>query len=765
MGKSSTFINSEEPPKINPSPVEEIKHVYISVFFDGTNNNMVQQACFKSFKIQNEVYTKRIDEVASVNEIIDANDKIQLSISSINYLILKDNISVLPNAVYKSCVADISDAINKLKANIPDSYDKSIDEIQDITTSLKSYDIYNDKTKITSKIYQLQAISTTIIDENLERLQIESKFSVDSLYEDKENGYSNIAILHSLSKTCNDTDNAIYKTLYIEGSGANDIATTKGNILYPFEKNTNGLGFGLGNTGVTALVSKAIKYIYDFLNSIKSKLDENTEYHFYVFGFSRGATCARLFSELTTRNEGKTLPREKEFGQETSKVANIYKENNNRIPFMERTFINGLNIKRGNVKVDFLGIYDTVASIGFLKQKDGWANTLSWAYRAWWWNNYHGNFHYKNAHDYGLYSPHNPRVLKTCHICAADEFRENFALVNLGKQMPQNAIEIIIPGCHSDVGGGYVTKVDMDAVLYKFVPRKFERILKSYVFRYNPNTVLYLKNKKQASMFVDLPYSADGITETLSPKTLAKLGWIDKCWETGKYDKDNSSNETHYTLRVADWPTEIKFKRYVEGGYSVIPLHMMLKVIKNCGMEWLFDNCFKENGDKQEINTAPYAIPNDADLNSLWEGVNNLKLEDLYGKRIWLIPKEEQSEKTSYSADKYRRMRLKYLHFTSSCEIHHFRMPVKKEFTPTGLKKNDGSIVEKEDLSNILDIELANFGNNCNYDNNAKICRIMYYADPPNDEGKAADSDNAVDHKNSVHYMYDFGDNVTIVGF
>lgn len=755
----SSFDNAKAPKTTEPSPILKIKDTHISVFFDGTSNNMVQQAYFKSFKTSliKEESTRIINESGDVNEIINASDKIQIYISTINYLILerKENILLSPDAVYKNCIANISDAIDSLNDNILESYQKNIEEIQNIIGLLSSYDIFNDQKKIASKINQLKTISTTIIDENLDRLQIESKFSTASLSMDKENGYSNIAILHSLSKDCEDNNETIYKTLYIEGSGANDIATTKGRTSYPFEKNTNGLGFGLGQTGVTALVSKAIKYIYDFLNSIKSKLDENTNYHFYVFGFSRGATCARLFAELATRDENETLPREKEFGQKTSKVANIYKKNNKRIPFMERTFIDGLNIKRHNVEVEFLGIYDTVASIGFLKQKDGWANSMSWAYRVWWWNNYHGNFHYKNAHDYGLYSPHNTRVKKTCHICAADEFRENFALVNLGRKIPKTAIEIIIPGCHSDVGGGYVTKVDMDAVLYKFIPRKFERFLKSYLVRYTPTNVIseiYLKNKKQASMFVDCPNSDNGKTEILSPKTLSKLGWIDKCWETGKYDKNNKLNNAHYTLRVADWPTEIKFKRYVEGGYGTIPLRIMMKSVRDCHIKWLF----------REESTL-YTIPEDSDLKSLWSRFDKMSLDpsEIEGKRRkWFIPEN------NYSGEKYKRIRLKYLHFTSSCEIHHLRMPVNDEFYPTELEKNDGTKIKQEDLRNVLDIEFANFGNNCNYDNEARICRIMYYADKPQNSGKKdVDSNNVADHKNSVHYMYEFGDDVEIVSF
>ena len=343
---SSNFVKGEAPKTEKPSPILRIKDVHISVFFDGTNNNMVQQAYYHTLKNKNYLNSNNsnTDESHSLKKQTAVYEEIEKKIKE-----KKEK-----NAELTSLLAD-----QTLNSNY--NYNISSDSIQ------KCNILYG-------KIKEL--------DEKIQFLQSQAHIDVQVMESDKEKGYSNIAILYSLLQDKESNDDEIHFNLYIEGSGANDVAFSEGETGLLDEGNINGLGFGLGKTGVTALVSKAIKYIYDYLVSVKSKLDENTNYHFYVFGFSRGATCARLFSELTTRNEGKTLPREKEFGQETSKVANIYKENNNRIPFMESTFIDGLNIKRDNVKVDFLGIYDTVASIGFLKQKDGWTNALSWAYRG-----------------------------------------------------------------------------------------------------------------------------------------------------------------------------------------------------------------------------------------------------------------------------------------------------------------------------------------------------------------------------------------------
>ncbi len=651
-----------------------IKHVHIGVFFDGTNNNMVQQAFFHTYQQtkKNPYAAQAIRTDYNYQEILklikernEKNTKLELALYEQSQ-----------NGLYNAVSFSNSKGVN----------------ISQLVSEIKE------------------------LDEIIEKKQAYTRLGLNLMNSDGERGYSNIAILHSLLNNQIDTNDAVYHNLYIEGSGATDI--TKSN-----EGNINGLGFGLGLTGVTALVSKAVKYIHLFLEGIKGKLSDNTKYHFYVFGFSRGATCARLFAELTTRDVGKKLDREYEFGQETSKVQNIYDKEKKRLPFMETDFLKTVLINRKYVTVDFLGIYDTVASIGFLKQRDGWTNALSWGYRGFWWNNYNGNFHYMNAHDYGLYSPHNKRVLKTCHICAGDEFRENFALVNLGEKIPQNAMEIIIPGCHSDVGGGYVTENSMDFVLYKFVPRKFEHFLKH-------NKILeilgypYLKSKERARLFVNDPMKEEGLTEELNPQTLAKLGWVGNEWRGLDMDTSPEDNKP-FTLRVADWTNEIKFKRYAVKGYSNIPLKMMKKCVVECGINWLFQD---------EI--VPYRTP--YDLSSLEEEMLK-RITVPSGQRMWLIPHGD------YSGEYYRKLRLKYLHFTSSCEIWHLRSHVKEE----NMRKVKEKEKEKESWYKFGEINGANFGNNCNYDNNAKICRIMYNGDEILDGN----------HTKNVHYLYESGKN------
>lgn len=274
--------------------------------------------------------------------------------------------------------------------------------------------------------------------------------------------YSNIAILYSIFDPKLENSNAKTYHIYIEGSGATDIS-------HIMQGNINGLGFGLGNTGVVALVSKAVFYVTKYIDSIKGELNNKANIHFQIYGFSRGATCARLFAFLVARKKDKDEleKREKEFGDFYAK--SLFNKKENRIPFLEDC--------QYNKTVDFLGIYDTVVSIGFLRQKDGYVNPKQVPYGFA--PNYNENWHYNNVNEYGMFSTseafnksHNNKIKSICHICAMDEYRENFALTDVGDTVGSNAIEVFIPGCHSDVGGGYYeADEEQEILLRKYTKR------------------------------------------------------------------------------------------------------------------------------------------------------------------------------------------------------------------------------------------------------------------------------------------------------
>ncbi|ACD17040.1 T6SS phospholipase effector Tle1-like catalytic domain-containing protein [Paraburkholderia phytofirmans] len=121
-----------------------------------------------------------------------------------------------------------------------------------------------------------------------------------------------------------------------------------------------------------------------------------------VFGFSRGATEARAFvRKLLSRCVDKD-------GQPCWINSNLL-----RIP----------------LRITFLGLFDTVASVGGPGLHLDWASELAIP----------------------------PEVEQCVHYVAAHEVRQAFPLdsVRVDRTYPANCEEVVYPGVHSDVGGGY----------------------------------------------------------------------------------------------------------------------------------------------------------------------------------------------------------------------------------------------------------------------------------------------------------------------
>ncbi len=134
---------------------------------------------------------------------------------------------------------------------------------------------------------------------------------------------------------------------------------------------------------------------------MRKRTQKVLEIHLSVFGFSRGATEARVFSNWFVEMCGGSLC---------------------GIP----------------VVFDFLGIFDTVASVGLANSSIVADGHMEWA----------------DAKK-GLRIP---GEIKSClHLVAAHELRRSFPLdsVQVGRTSLDKCKEIVYPGVHSDVGGGY----------------------------------------------------------------------------------------------------------------------------------------------------------------------------------------------------------------------------------------------------------------------------------------------------------------------
>ncbi|NWO55502.1 T6SS phospholipase effector Tle1-like catalytic domain-containing protein [Chromohalobacter israelensis] len=130
-----------------------------------------------------------------------------------------------------------------------------------------------------------------------------------------------------------------------------------------------------------------------------------------AFGFSRGAALSRVFANWLVR-----------LCQWDAKLTNQ----------------NGLTLAGFPVTFDFLGLFDTVASVGIanlVPVSDGHA---AWA-----------------DAEVSLAIP--PEVARCVHLVSAHENRRSFPLDSIynDHSIANNGDEIVFPGVHSDIGGGY----------------------------------------------------------------------------------------------------------------------------------------------------------------------------------------------------------------------------------------------------------------------------------------------------------------------
>lgn len=133
--------------------------------------------------------------------------------------------------------------------------------------------------------------------------------------------------------------------------------------------------------------------------------------HISIFGFSRGATQARAF---------------------TNWLQSVC-----RLDAQLVGAASGMSLGGFPVQFDFLGLFDTVAAIGLGNTVGGTTGHGAWA----------------DSED----SLRIPPALRCLHIVAAHEIRRSFPVdsIAVGGNLLFGHEEIVIPGAHSDIGCGY----------------------------------------------------------------------------------------------------------------------------------------------------------------------------------------------------------------------------------------------------------------------------------------------------------------------
>lgn len=201
---------------------------------------------------------------------------------------------------------------------------------------------------------------------------------------------------------------AHYYSVYVEGIGTKNPKKNDDGTLDYYGDFTRGQGYGKGETGLFEKVEKGCFYIVEKLQD-KNEKNISTLY-LDVFGFSRGAAAARIFVNELYKKKIATDKKSYNWGV----LGKAFKELDYKI-------------KPHRIKVRFLGIFDTVSSYG--------SNIL-------------------DDVDKDKVPLTIPNVGFTVHLTAENEHRINFPLTNIASA-GANSIELILPGVHSDIGGGY----------------------------------------------------------------------------------------------------------------------------------------------------------------------------------------------------------------------------------------------------------------------------------------------------------------------
>lgn len=191
--------------------------------------------------------------------------------------------------------------------------------------------------------------------------------------------------------------------VYVTGIGT---TTGKPDTLFP------GQAFGRGATGVLAKVEEGMMLVAQALDTFQEENPNATpaRLELDIFGFSRGAAAARHFANQVLRREQGPLGDLRRAGKLGLAAGFDW---------------------RNDVAINFIGLFDTVAAIGGW---DDWGDPT---------DDVNGGIDLYLAPD---------AARQVVHLVARDEYRRNFAL----NQVSPPHREIVLPGAHSDLGGGYL---------------------------------------------------------------------------------------------------------------------------------------------------------------------------------------------------------------------------------------------------------------------------------------------------------------------
>ena len=186
----------------------------------------------------------------------------------------------------------------------------------------------------------------------------------------------------------------------------------------------------------------------------------------YVFGFSRGAATVRAFTGfiktcgLLSRVDDNGNPKsEALFQQQLAEAIEAYKDKSSATEFKAKHAIkNATYAPDGDLKITFIGVWDTVSALGFPQD---WSVTLDWLFK--WLDKASDKIFPHRFYNYNI----TDNIEYGCQALAIDDARKTFKPrvwiegsrdPTSGKWVwrdPASVEQVWFAGAHSNVGGGY----------------------------------------------------------------------------------------------------------------------------------------------------------------------------------------------------------------------------------------------------------------------------------------------------------------------
>jgi Uncharacterized alpha/beta hydrolase domain (DUF2235) len=434
--------------------------------------------------------------------------------------------------------------------------------------------------------------------------------------------------------------------IYVEGMGTEDF---KNDV-------SDGYAFGSGLTGIRAKVRKGCEDLATkIVNEIKDKKNSKkilTQVTVDVFGFSRGAAAARNMAyEIRKKayapkeglipdgygpidsNSGTRSPkfRQAQVDQDgleidPSMLVDGKIPKNGYLGYCLLKKISAEELEQIAVRINFLGVYDTVSSyyeggdsLGTYNQEgevvdEGLAwkaakKTVRGMNPIGDSNPFSNNEEELNLHDLGT-------IQKAVHFTAADEHRVNFSLTRM-----KIGIEKNFPGVHCDIGGAYPTGEENK-----------------------------LKIAEQ-SIVGNVFSSVVGTTKL----EIMKGELIDEYWFNNN-DKDNKQIWTSSTLTKIT----LASKRFLKKEYSYIPLQFMEEYCRQTPMDNYFieesKTKFSIDDDTTLVDVKKHLKPyvmNEG--GTQWQFISDKELEEKKKKREEEAAAKLEKEREQNKQEQMRR--------------------------------------------------------------------------------------------------------------